>query len=86
MARQSRYESNKMTILAIIQERADRHDKPPTVRELTERITVSVSTMHSYLAKMAEEGLVQWRPKSHRSISLSPQGIQQLSQSEKLSA
>lgn len=86
MARQSRYEDSKLSILGAIQRSADRHDKPPTVRELTGEVRVSVSTMHSYLARLAQEGLVQWRPKSHRSISLTPQGHQLLSQSAGLSA
>lgn len=86
MARQSRYEDSKLTVLELIKERVDRHDKPPTVRELTEDVKVSVSTMHSYLARLAEEGLVQWRPKSHRSLSLSPAGIQLLTQSGRQSA
>ena len=76
MARASQFEQNRHTVLRSLHDRWMKHSKPPAVRELATQANVSVSTMHSYLGRLAEEGLVEWRPKSHRSLALTPQGIE----------
>ena len=79
MARASKYEGKRDEVLALIGGAALRHSKPPTVRLLAEEAGVGVATMHSYLTKLAQEGLVEWRPGKHRSLALTPQGSQRLS-------
>lgn len=74
MARTSRYEQHKTRVLELIQRDLDRHARPPTVRALASDVQVGVATMHSYLERLAEEGLVQWQPKSHRTLRCTPQG------------
>lgn len=79
MARASKYEEKKHQILALIQDASTRHSRPPTVRLLAEEAGVGVATMHSYLAKLGAEGMVEWRPRHHRSLRLTPRGSQELS-------
>jgi DNA-binding GntR family transcriptional regulator len=81
MARVSRYEDVKDGILAKISDAALAHSKPPAVRTLAQEFEVSVSTMHSYLTRLADEGMIHWRPGRHRSLTCTPQGFQRLSQS-----
>lgn len=79
MARASKYEDKKEEIIALIGEAMARHSKPPAVRDLADQTGVGVATMHSYLRKLAEEGLVEWQPNRHRSLKCTPQGTQVLS-------
>lgn len=79
MARASRYADSRDEILKSVHEAATAHGKPPSVRDLAERMDVGVATMHSYLQKLSEEGMVEWRPGRHRSLHLTPAGIQELS-------
>jgi DNA-binding IclR family transcriptional regulator len=79
MARASKYEASKVEVLGLIREAHARHSKPPTVRDLAAQSGVGVATMHSYLQKLAEEGLVDWDRNRHRSLRLTREGIQQLS-------
>lgn len=79
MARPSQYTQHRDDVLALIDAAAARHTSPPTVRALAEELGVGVATMHSYLGKMAEEGLVEWQPRSHRSIRLTLLGSQRSS-------
>lgn len=81
MARASRYEDNRDGILVAIHEAAVRHGKPPTVRTLAQTFEVGVATMHSYLHKLAEEGVIEWIPGKHRSLRCTQRGIQELSPS-----
>jgi DNA-binding IclR family transcriptional regulator len=81
MARVSHYEDKKLRVLAMIAEARGRHSKPPTVRTLAVETGVGVATMHAYLHRLAEEGMVEWSPRQHRSLNLTPQGFQQLSPS-----
>lgn len=78
MARPSKYVEHRDRILALIHSAAARHSLPPTVRTLAEELGVGVATVHSYLGKLAEEGLVRWQPKSHRSLQLTQLGFQLL--------
>lgn len=76
MARASKYEDVKQEILDAIASAAASHGKPPAVRDLAETHQVSASTMHSFLTKLAGEGLIEWKPGRHRSLHLTPQGFQ----------
>lgn len=78
MGRISRYEDHRATILALVAENVAAHSRPPTVRTLAETCGVGVATAHSYLGQLAEEGMVEWAPKSHRSLRLTPLATQQL--------
>jgi len=79
MARASRYPDSREEILRSLNDVALAHGKPPSVRDLATKFQVGVATMHSYLEKLAEEGMVEWRPGRHRSLHLTPAGIQELS-------
>lgn len=79
MARVSHYVDNREKILTSVHNAATAHGKPPSVRDLAEEIDVGVATMHDYLKKLAEEGMVEWRKGRHRSLHLTPEGIQLLS-------
>lgn len=79
MARASRYQDNRDQILTSIQTAAAAHGKPPSVRDLAESLGVGVATMHSYLQKLSEEEMVEWRAGRHRSLALTPKAIQELS-------
>lgn len=79
MARASHYGDKKMALLRAILDAADHHGRPPTVRMLAEGAGVGVATLHLYLNKMAQEGLVEWQAKSHRSLRCTPRAIQLLS-------
>lgn len=79
MARASRFEDSRDQILTSIQNAATAHGKPPSVRALADQLEVGVATMHDYLKKLAEEDLVEWRKGKHRSLHLTPKGIQALS-------
>lgn len=78
MARASRYEDKRDEILGLINAAAAQHSKPPTVRDLAERLDVGVATVHSYLTKLAEEGMIEWRAGKHRSLRLTPQAFPEL--------
>lgn len=79
MARASQYADKKLDVVAEIHERVRRHSRTPTVRELATRFEVSAATMHSWLNRLNEEGLVEWTPGRHRSLRVTPQATQQLS-------
>lgn len=79
MARASLYAAQRDQILRSIQSSMRSHAKPPSVRELAEDCGVGVATMHSYLKRLAEEGVVEWRQGRHRSLRLTPKGSLELS-------
>lgn len=79
MARASKYGEVRWDILSTIAATAASHAKPPAVRDLAEKFEVSPSTMHSFLSKLSEEGMIEWKPGRHRSLHLTPAGIQALS-------
>lgn len=79
MARASGYENARDDLLQMIDAAARAHGRPPSVRQLAEHVSVGVATLHSYLQKMAEEGLVTWQPKHHRSLKITREGSQRLS-------
>lgn len=78
MARASRFEDSKDKILTSVHSAAIAHGKPPSVRALADELGVGVATMHDYLTKLAEEELIEWRKGKHRTLHLTPKGIQAL--------
>lgn len=79
MARASLYIAHREMVLRCIDSSMKSHSKPPSVRELAEVCEVGVATMHAYLLKLAEEGVVEWRQGRHRSLRLTPEGSKELS-------
>jgi DNA-binding MarR family transcriptional regulator len=86
MARQTQYGRQRVAVLAEIRGRYVAHGRPPTVRELAGRFDVGPATMHSWLKRLAEEGLVEWSPGRHRSLQCTLRGIQLLSSQDEQSA
>ena len=74
MGRQSRYPDKREEVVSAVAALIEERHRNPTVREISDRTQISVATLHSYLQNLADEGLVMWRPKRHRSISLTPEG------------
>lgn len=74
MARRSNYPAKRDEILRAVAAHLQHKGKTPTVRELAERTNLSVGTLHSYMERLAEEGLIEWRPRQHRSIRLTQEG------------
>lgn len=79
MVRASKFEDTREKILVVLNEAHAAHGKPPSVRDLADQFDVGVATMHSYLQKLAKEGMVEWRPGRHRSLHLTQQAIRELS-------
>ena len=79
MARASQFEANRAEVLGSIADPA--HGKPPSVRDLAQRVNVSPSTMHTYLTKLSDEGLIEWKQGRHRTLQATPEGHRQLAQS-----
>lgn len=75
MARVSQYEDHKEAILVAISKASLAHSRPPTVRALASEFDVGVATMHSYLTRLAEEGMVEWSKGQHRSLKATQQGF-----------
>ena len=70
MGRKSHYPQHRTEALRIIERSWATRVTAPTVRELAEEIGVGVATMHLYLGRMYEEGLIEWLPGSRRSKTL----------------
>lgn len=86
MARASHYAELKVAVLNEVSDRAGRHAKAPTVRELASVFGTSPATMHSWLTRLGEEGLVEWTPGRHRSLRCTPTATQLLSSQVEQSA
>lgn len=78
MVRASQYGDQRVAVLAEIYDRVRSHSKVPTVRELAQWFGISPATMHSWLTRLAEEGLVEWTAGRHRSLRCTQAGIQLL--------
>lgn len=74
MPRESRYDASRHKVLQVIQAKMLSHGQPPSVRELAEAADVGVATMHDYLVKLNEEGLIEWQRGRHRSLRCTPAG------------
>ena len=78
MARVSKYGEHRDQLIGMIAKAAESHARPPSVRQLAAEVGVGVATMHSYLERLSDEGVVEWSPGKHRSLKLSPTATQQL--------
>lgn len=76
MGRQSLYDVRRDSIIMAIKRLSDRYGKPPTLREVSELCDVSVATLHTYMPQLAEEGLITWQPRSHRSVRLTAKALE----------
>lgn len=70
MARQSLYEYKRDGILEAIQSLTSARGRAPSLREIADVADVSVATLHSYLRRMQEEGVVTWESRHHRSLKV----------------
>lgn len=71
MARQSLYLIRRDAILEAIEKLSAAHGgRSPSLREISDLADVSVASLHAYLSKMRQEGLIEWEPKSHRSLKI----------------
>ena len=75
MARASRYDDERKRILGLVHSADLAHGRPPSVRDLARATDVGVATMHSYLKRLAGEGLIEWAPGRHRSLRVTPAGL-----------
>lgn len=75
MGRRSLYEIRKDSVLYAVKRLTDERGSPPSLRDVAEVTGISVSTLHNYLPKMQEEGLVTWQPYSHRTIRLTSEAL-----------
>lgn len=82
--RVSRFGEKRVEVLTQVVNAMRRHSKVPTVRELADRFDISPGTMHSWLTKLAEEGLIEWTPRTHRSLHCTPEGLALVTESEKV--
>jgi Mn-dependent DtxR family transcriptional regulator len=76
MGRKSGYPSNRKALLALIANTG--HGRSPSVRWIADELDVGVATAHSYLELLADEGMIEWTPRQHRSIRLTLKGSQAL--------
>ena len=72
--RKSHYGANRTMILRLISATAKSHGAPPTVRELASMLGVGVATMHLYLNRLGDEGLLVREPGRHRSLRVTDAG------------
>lgn len=70
--RVSRYPESREAILDAI----DAHTElaGPSLREVCAVVGLPVGTLHDYLCRLAEEGLVEWTPRRFRSLRLTEAG------------
>jgi len=75
MGRRSLYEARKDIVLFAVKRLTDDKGSPPSLRDVSEVTGIGVSTLHNYLPRMADENLVTWQPKSHRTIRLTSEAL-----------
>lgn len=68
MGRQSKYEHYKQPVLDAIADLTRKEGKPPSLREVAKATDVSVATLHSYIQRLRDDGLIEWRQRGHRSL------------------
>lgn len=78
MGRRSLYEIRKDSVIYAIKQLTDQRGAPPSLRDVAEVTDISVSTLHHYLPRMADEGLLTWQPKSHRTVRLTTKALESL--------
>lgn len=70
MPRQSLYHFKRDGILDTIETLTVATGKAPSIREIAQVADVSIATLHLYLTRMKEEGLIQWTERHHRSLKV----------------
>lgn len=70
MGRQSHYAEHRDDVLNGIRNLTQKLGKAPSIREVAREVDVSITTLHAYLTKLKEEGLVSWTERTHRSLRL----------------
>jgi SOS-response transcriptional repressor LexA len=78
MGRRSGYPSNREGLLVLIDSSLRTKGRSPSVRWIADELDVGLATAHSYQELLHEEGMIEWRPRVHRSIRITPLGSQEL--------
>jgi SOS-response transcriptional repressor LexA len=68
MPRQSLYLYKREGILDAISTLTAASGKAPSIREIAQVADVSIATLHLYLTKMKDEGVIEWTERHHRSL------------------
>jgi repressor LexA len=63
--------ARQQQVLAVIQDSLRRHGYPPSIRELAQRLHVSIGTIQDHLRALERKGVLQRRPFQARGLSLS---------------
>lgn len=63
---------NRGAIIQILQILDEKRIPPPSVKEIAEKVGVTEPTIRYHLKNMANDGLVTWEPRKHRSLRLVP--------------
>jgi DNA-binding MarR family transcriptional regulator len=81
VGRKSHYQEHRAEALHLIERSWQTKVTAPTVRDLAAQTHVGLATMHLYLGRMYEEGLIEWQPGSRRAktLKVSSSGRQLLS-------
>lgn len=72
MPRQSLYPFKRDGILDAVSALTAAKGKAPSIREIAEVADVSLATLHSYLERMRDEGVITWTERHHRSLKVTP--------------
>lgn len=78
MARKSQYEYRKWVIAMAIHEIARYKGRPPALREVSERTSIPLSTIHSYLDQLQDDGIAEWQGGAHRTLRLTDSAEQEV--------
>jgi SOS-response transcriptional repressor LexA len=70
MPRQSLYQFKRDGILDAISTLSAATGKAPSIREIAQVADVSIATLHCYLTKMKDEGVISWTERHHRSLKV----------------
>lgn len=71
MPRQSLYQFKRDGIINAVETLTAATGKAPSIREIAEVADVSIATLHSYLVRMKDEGVISWTERHHRSLKVS---------------
>lgn len=75
MPRQSLYLYKRDGILDAIETLTAATGKAPSIREIAQVADVSIATLHSYLTRMKNEGVISWQERHHRSLKVLSPGV-----------
>lgn len=69
--KRSKMSEKQFAIYAEIESFIAKHKYPPSVRELAAAFNIqSPSTIHSYLRRLKDHGLIGWEPNSPRTLHI----------------